>query len=82
MSRAKPTRSHGNTVIVWDLLFGTWFLPNNRDVEALGLRDTGYPSTFLGLMRAPFGALPLGRMMQGMVSAWPCRLQASPLTVV
>ena len=50
--------NYGNTVIVWDLLFGTWFLPNNRHVEALGLRDTGYPRAFLGLMRAPFRRYP------------------------
>ena len=46
--------NYGNTVIVWDLLFGTWFLPPDRDVDALGLKDAGYPRAFLGLMRAPF----------------------------
>jgi sterol desaturase/sphingolipid hydroxylase (fatty acid hydroxylase superfamily) len=46
--------NYGNTVIVWDLLFGTWFLPTDRDVDALGLKDAGYPKAFLGLMRAPF----------------------------
>jgi len=47
--------NYGNTVIVWDLLFGTWFLPPDRDVDALGLKDSAYPKSFLGLMRAPFG---------------------------
>ena len=46
--------NYGNTVIVWDLLFGTWFLPSDRDVDALGLKDSAYPKSFLGLMRAPF----------------------------
>ena len=46
--------NYGNTVIVWDLLFGTWFLPANRDVDELGLKTPGYPKSFLGLMRAPF----------------------------
>jgi sterol desaturase/sphingolipid hydroxylase (fatty acid hydroxylase superfamily) len=46
--------NYGNTVIVWDLLFGTWFLPSDRDVNALGLKDSAYPKSFLGLMRAPF----------------------------
>jgi sterol desaturase/sphingolipid hydroxylase (fatty acid hydroxylase superfamily) len=45
--------NYGNTVIVWDLLFGTWFLPSEREVGALGLH-TPYPRTFLGLMKAPF----------------------------
>jgi sterol desaturase/sphingolipid hydroxylase (fatty acid hydroxylase superfamily) len=46
--------NYGNTVIVWDLLFGTWYLPPDREVEALGLHERAYPRTFLGLMRAPF----------------------------
>jgi ornithine lipid hydroxylase len=46
--------NYGNTVIVWDLLFGTWFLPRERSVQALGLQDPGYPTSFWALMRAPF----------------------------
>ena len=46
--------NYGNTVIVWDLVFGTWYLPKDRDIRDLGLRDPGYPKSFLGLMRAPF----------------------------
>jgi sterol desaturase/sphingolipid hydroxylase (fatty acid hydroxylase superfamily) len=46
--------NYGNTVIVWDLLFGTWFLPADRQVDELGLSDPGYPKSFLGLLRAPF----------------------------
>ena len=46
--------NYGNTVIVWDLLFGTWFLPSDREVDALGLKEAAYPKSFLGLMRAPF----------------------------
>jgi hypothetical protein len=39
---------------VWDLVFGTWFLPTDRAVGSLGLKDPAYPKAFLGLMRAPF----------------------------
>ena len=46
--------NYGNTVIVWDVLFGTWFLPREREVEELGLQDRGVPRSFLSLMRAPF----------------------------
>ncbi len=46
--------NYGNTVIIWDLVFGTWYLPSGRDVEALGLHEHAYPRTFLGLMGAPF----------------------------
>lgn len=46
--------NYGNTVIVWDLLFGTWFLPTDRQIADLGLRDPAYPKSFLRLLAAPF----------------------------
>jgi sterol desaturase/sphingolipid hydroxylase (fatty acid hydroxylase superfamily) len=46
--------NYGSTLIVWDVLFGTWFLPATRQVDRLGLHDAGYPKSFLGLMGAPF----------------------------
>jgi sterol desaturase/sphingolipid hydroxylase (fatty acid hydroxylase superfamily) len=46
--------NYGNTVIVWDVLFGTWFLPSQRQVAELGLQDPEYPKSFMALMRAPF----------------------------
>jgi len=46
--------NYGNTVIVWDLLFGTWFLPKDREIAELGLQDPTYPKSFLRLLRAPF----------------------------
>ncbi len=42
--RAKSNANYGNTVIIWDLLFGTWFLPTDRDVRDLGLQDRAYPA--------------------------------------
>lgn len=46
--------NYGNTVIVWDLLFGTWFLPADRQITELGLGDPAYPKSFLRLLTAPF----------------------------
>jgi sterol desaturase/sphingolipid hydroxylase (fatty acid hydroxylase superfamily) len=46
--------NYGNTVIVWDLVFGTWYLPKEREVEHLGLQDPTYPKSFARLMGAPF----------------------------
>jgi len=46
--------NYGNNVIVWDLLFGTWYLPKERDVNEIGLQDRDYPKSFMGMMRAPF----------------------------
>ena len=44
----------GTTVIVWDLLFGTWYLPKNRDPGELGVRNKTYPQSFGEQLRAPF----------------------------
>jgi sterol desaturase/sphingolipid hydroxylase (fatty acid hydroxylase superfamily) len=46
--------NYGNTVIVWDLIFGTWYLPREREITDLGLQDAAYPKSFLMLLRAPF----------------------------
>ncbi len=51
---AEANANYGNTVIIWDLLFGTWYLPSGRDIELLGLQDRAYPKSFLTLLRAPF----------------------------
>lgn len=45
--------NYGNTVIVWDLVFGTWFLPKNRAIGELGLHRR-LPQSFWALMAAPF----------------------------
>jgi sterol desaturase/sphingolipid hydroxylase (fatty acid hydroxylase superfamily) len=46
--------NYGNTVIIWDVVFRTWYLPTDREVEELGLQDREYPKSFLALMGAPF----------------------------
>jgi sterol desaturase/sphingolipid hydroxylase (fatty acid hydroxylase superfamily) len=47
----------GNNLIVWDLLFGTRFLPA-RQVGVLGLRNSAYPKDFLGQTLAPVTSDP------------------------
>ncbi len=44
----------GNNLIVWDVLFGTRFLPKDRQVGPLGLINRAYPSGFLAQLRTPF----------------------------
>lgn len=46
--------NYGNHVMIWDLLFGTWFLPENRDVGPLGLKARDYPKSFFAQLMAPF----------------------------
>lgn len=45
--------NYGNTVIVWDLVFGTWHLPGDRGVGDLGLHRP-LPRSFWRLLAAPF----------------------------
>ncbi len=46
--------NYGNNLIVWDVLFGTRFLPEDRQIKDIGLPNRGYPSGFLDQMKAPF----------------------------
>ena len=50
----ESNKNYGNNIIVWDLLFGSYFLPRERTVGALGLRNRQYPMSFLHQMRTPF----------------------------
>jgi ornithine lipid hydroxylase len=45
--------NYGNTVIVWDLVFGTWRLPDDRAIGDLGLHHP-LPRSFWRLLLAPF----------------------------
>ncbi|HIA50117.1 MAG TPA: fatty acid hydroxylase family protein [Acidobacteria bacterium] len=49
----ESNRNYGNNLIVWDLVFGTWFLPRSVRVGDLGLKNRDYPLDFLGQMTAP-----------------------------
>lgn len=46
--------NYGNDIILWDILFGTFFLPKEGAVGELGLFDRNYPTAFLDLLKAPF----------------------------
>ncbi|MGH8129382.1 MAG: GH3 family domain-containing protein [Steroidobacteraceae bacterium] len=43
-----------NTTAVWDLVFGTWYLPRRGFVDAVGIADLNYPKGVLSQMLAPF----------------------------
>ncbi|MGH9319287.1 MAG: GH3 family domain-containing protein, partial [Vicinamibacteria bacterium] len=52
-----PKRAYcnfGNTTIVWDLLFGTWYLPKGQPVGDIGIMDKSYPKGFWAQMLTPF----------------------------
>ena len=49
-------KNYGNNVIIWDLVFGSWFLPKDRQVENLGLFNDHYPMSFSEQLKTPFTA--------------------------
>ena len=51
---AESNNNYGNNLIVWDLIFGSWFLPRDRKVGDLGLLNRNYPTDFTGQMKSPF----------------------------
>ena len=50
----ESNNNFGNNLIVWDLLFGTRFLPREREVGPLGLVNRAYPMSFWSQMKTPF----------------------------
>ncbi len=52
--KEESNHNYGNNLILWDLVFGTRYLPTDRAVEELGLINRDYPLTFLEQMGTPF----------------------------
>jgi sterol desaturase/sphingolipid hydroxylase (fatty acid hydroxylase superfamily) len=52
----EANHNYGQNLIVWDVVFGTRFLPPDRvPPPDVGLADMpGFPTTFLGLLASPF----------------------------
>ena len=44
----------GNNLIIWDFLFGTWYLPKNRIPKKLGLMNRSFPQDFFTQLKEPF----------------------------
>ena len=50
----ESNNNYGNNLILWDILFGTRWLPKGREVGPLGLHNRAYPLGFFAQMRTPF----------------------------
>jgi ornithine lipid hydroxylase len=50
---AESDHNYGNNLMIWDLVFGTYFRPKDRRVGELGLMNRRYPLDFLGQMLSP-----------------------------
>jgi sterol desaturase/sphingolipid hydroxylase (fatty acid hydroxylase superfamily) len=44
----------GSNLIIWDLVFGTYFHPRDRHVAEIGVLNPDYPESYLGQVAAPF----------------------------
>lgn len=51
----------GSNLIVWDLVFGTYFHPRDREVGDIGLLNPEYPTSYLGQVVAPFARTDLSK---------------------
>jgi len=55
---AEGNRNYGENLLVWDLVFGSWFLPQGRRPPAdIGIAEP-MPADFLGQLAFPFRTLP------------------------
>jgi sterol desaturase/sphingolipid hydroxylase (fatty acid hydroxylase superfamily) len=50
----ESNNNYGNNLIIWDLIFGSWYLPRNRQVDDLGLVNRNYPLDFRNQLKTPF----------------------------
>ena len=54
VNKRESDRNFGNNLIIWDLIFGTRYLPGKGSVGPVGLVNRDYPSSFLAQLRTPF----------------------------
>lgn len=51
---SEANSNFGNNLIVWDTVFGTRFLPDNREVGRIGIGNQNWPNSFGAQLLAPF----------------------------
>ena len=53
-SREEADHNYGDNFIFWDVVFGTYYRPREREVEALGIAGLGaFPKSYLAQLVAP-----------------------------
>lgn len=52
----EANQNYGNNIILWDLIFGTYYNPKGRDAsEVVGLSDiSDFPKDYVGQLKVPF----------------------------
>lgn len=53
---SQSDNNFGNILSCWDLVFGTYYLPEKTEVGSIGLMNPGYPKSYIGQLAAPFHA--------------------------
>lgn len=51
---SESNSNYGNNLIIWDILFGSYFLPADNRVGEIGLLNPNYPTGFWKQLCAPF----------------------------
>lgn len=54
LDTSESNHNYGNNLILWDVIFGTRYLPREQSVGRLGIPAEHYPPDFLRQMAAPF----------------------------
>jgi len=50
----ESNKNYGNNLIIWDIVFGTFFYPKTKEVNTIGLYNPEYPKSYLAQLKAPF----------------------------
>jgi ornithine lipid hydroxylase len=50
----ESNNNYGNNLIIWDVIFGTRYLPADRQVDELGLKNRHYPMKLMAQLTSPF----------------------------
>ena len=50
----ESNKNYGNNLIFWDIVFGTFYYPKEREVNTIGLYNSAYPKSYVGQLKAPF----------------------------
>lgn len=61
---AESQTNFGKVLCIWDLIHGTHFLPENREVGTVGVRGKRVPPTFLAQTKLPFERVVKTRMTE------------------
>lgn len=51
---SESNKNYGKVLVIWDIIFRTFYLPKNRNVDEVGIVEDNVPNSFLGQLKYPF----------------------------